>query len=131
MPVLILKTKSSCQVIEITLTVLMVSQHQQVQPTQDIAERLTGQEREVLIITQVVVLYNITAITGLVLLAAATPSSRGVSTTMVTSAITSTTSTSRATVCVPAFQSRLRSLRSNNQRINHRLSSKIKRGGET
>ena len=129
MPVLILKTKSSCQVIEITLTVLMVSQHQQVQPTQDIAERLTGQEREVLTITQVVVLTNITAITGLVLLTATTPATRGVSATMVTSA--TTTSSTRATVCVPAFQSRLRSLRSNNQRINHRLSSKIKRGGET
>ena len=71
MPVLILKTKSSCQVIEITLTVLMVSQHQQVQPTQDIAERLTGQEREVLIITQVVTpINNIPAVTGLVLLVA-------------------------------------------------------------
>ena len=130
MPVLILKTKSFCQVIKITLTVLMVSQHQQVQPTQDIAERLTGQEREVLSITQVVVLTNITAITGLVLLAAATPTSRGMSTTMVASTSAATSST-RAAVCVPAFQSRLRSLRSNNQRINHRLSSKIKRGGET
>ena len=129
MTVLILKTKSSCQVIEITLTVLMVSQHQQVQPTQDIAERLTGQEREVLAIAQVVILTNITAITGLVLLTAALPTTRGLSTTMVAS--TATSSASRTSVCVPAFQSRLRSLRSNNQRINHRLSSKIKRGGET
>ena len=129
MTVLILKTKSFCQVIKITLTVLMVSQHQQVQPTQDIAERLTGQEREVLTITQVVVLTNITAITGLVLLAATAPTARGVSSAVVAS--TTTTSTTRAAVCVPAFQSRLRSLRSNNQRINHRLSSKIKRGGET
>ena len=130
MPVLILKTKSSCQVIEITLTVLMVSQHQQVQPTQDIAERLTGQEREVLIITQVVAPINNTpAVTGLVLLAATAPSTRVMSTTMVAS--TAAASALRALVCVPAFQSRLRSLRSNNQRINHRLSSKIKRGGET
>ena len=128
MPVLILKTKSSCQVIEITLTVLMVSQHQEVQPTQDIAERLTGQEREVLIITQVVApINNITAVTGLVLLAATTPTSRGMSTSMAAS----TSSAARTTVCVPAFQSRLRSLRSNNQIINHCLSSKIKRGGET
>ena len=131
MTVLILKTKSFCQVIKITLTVLMVSQHQQVQPTQDIAERLTGQEREVLIITKVVApINNITAVTGLVLLTATAPSSRGVSSTMVASTA-STTSATRAPVCVPAFQSRLRSLRSNNQRINHRLSSKIKRGGET
>ena len=130
MPVLILKTKSSCQVIEITLTVLMVSQHQQDQPTQDIAERLTGQEREALIITQVVApINNITAVTGLVLLTAGTPTTRVMSGPMVTS--TTSTSTARTAVCVPAFQSRLRSLRSNNQRINHRLSSKIKRGGET
>ena len=130
MPVLILKTKSSCQVIEITLTVLMVSQHQQVQPTQDIAERLTGQEREVLIITQVVTpINNIPAVTGLVLLTVAARTTRGMSTALVTSPATA--SSSRTAVCVPAFQSRLRSLRSNNQRINHRLSSKIKRGGET
>ena len=124
MTVLILKTKSFCQVIKITLTVLMVSQHQQVQPTQDIAERLTGQEREVLTMTHLTA-----ANTGLVLLTAATPATRVMSASMVGS--TSATSTSRAAVCVPAFQSRLRSLRSNNQRINHRLSSKIKRGGET
>ena len=130
MTVLILKTKSFCQVIKITLTVLMVSQHQQVQPTQDIAERLTGQEREVLIITQVVAPINNTpAFTGLVLLSATAPTARGMSASMVTS--TTTPSAARAAVCVPAFQSRLRSLRSNNQRINHRLSSKIIRGGET
>lgn len=123
-----LKIKSSCQVIKTTSILVMVSQLQLVQQIPDIAEQLTGLELEVLTITQAVVPINIMATTGLVLLTAATPTTRGLSATMVAS--TTTSSSARTAVCAPAFQSTLRSSRSNNQNNQSPPLIKIKRGGE-
>ena len=128
MLVTILKTKSSYQAIKTTSTQVMVSQPQLVQQIPDIAELPIGLELEVLIITQVVVPINIMATTGLVLLTVATPTARGLSTTVATS--TTTTSPTRTSVCAPAFQSTLRSSRSNNQNNQSPPLIKIKRGGE-
>ena len=104
----------------------MVSQHQ----LQDTARQPTGQELEAHGIALIQLIF-IMAIIGLVLLTVAIVTTRVTAAMKVTCTATATSSTARTLVFAPPFQSRLRSLRSNNQRINHRLSSKIKRGGET
>ena len=125
-----LKIKSFYQAIRITSIVVTASQHQPAHPVLDTAKQQTGLELEALGIQPAHFTY-IMAITGVVLLAATTiPASRGLS--IIKGASTATAaSAARTSVCVPAFQLRLRSLQSNNQRINHRLLSKIKRGSET
>lgn len=129
-PATIPKTKCSCQVIGITLIPVMGSQPQLAQQTPDVAKQQTGQEQEGQLIILAVTLINITAIIGLVLLSATTPTTCGVSAAVATSstppATTATTaSNTRTAVCVPAFQSRLRSSLRNNKKINHRLSYKL------
>ena len=86
----------------------MVSQHRPVQPIPDIAEQQTGREQEGHIIIPAAVLTNIMAIIGLVLLAAATLATRGVSTSMVTPS--STMSTTRTAVCDLLLQSQSNNL---------------------
>lgn len=93
---------------------------------QDIVELQIGRELEVRG-TQLVHLITTTVIIGPVLLLAAAPAMRGMSVATVSSS-TAATSTTRTAVCVPALQSTLRRLRSNNQESIPPL-IKNKRGG--
>ena len=105
------KTKSFYQVMKITPIPVMVFQHQLIRQTLDAVRPLIGQEREALDVLQISTMVTI----GLVLLTAPTSPARGVSVIAVISTSTAVSSTIRTSVCAPAFQSILRSSRSNNQ----------------
>lgn len=93
----------------------MASQLQHLQRIPDTAGPLTGLEQEALGIQPAIM-----ATIGLVLLAATTPTARGVSTTMVASTATAAPSTTSSSAC--ALPSRLRSSQNNNQK-NSKLTS--------
>ena len=107
MPAPIPRTRCSCRAIRTISTVVMASQLQHLQRIPDTAGPLTGLEQEALGMKPAHLTY-IMATIGLVLLAATTPTARGMSGTMVASTPSSASSTPRSLAC--ALPSRLRSL---------------------
>ena len=93
----------------------MVSQHHLVQQVLDIVRQLIGLELDAHFTVLILILYIMASI-GLALLTAPIPAMRLLSAVLVTSSTTFMSATGTS-VCVPAFQLRLRSLRTNNQKL--------------